>query len=44
MKSFIHHNAESVKEASKLLAQNKGKARAYAGGTDLFGLLKDYLG
>jgi NADPH-dependent glutamate synthase beta subunit-like oxidoreductase len=41
MKSFIHHNAKSVKEAVKLLAKNKGKAKAYAGGTDLIGILKD---
>jgi NADPH-dependent glutamate synthase beta subunit-like oxidoreductase len=41
MKSFIHHNAKSLREASTLLAKNKVKAKAYAGGTDLLGILKD---
>jgi NADPH-dependent glutamate synthase beta subunit-like oxidoreductase len=41
MKSFIHHNAKTVKEAAALLAKNKGKAKVYAGGTDLLGELKD---
>jgi CO/xanthine dehydrogenase FAD-binding subunit len=41
MKSFKHHNATSVQEASALLAEYKGNAMVNAGGTDLIGRLKD---
>jgi NADPH-dependent glutamate synthase beta subunit-like oxidoreductase len=41
MKSFKHHNARSLKEASALLAKYNGRARINAGGTDLLGNLRD---
>ncbi|MFP3928437.1 MAG: FAD binding domain-containing protein [Desulfobacteraceae bacterium] len=41
MRSFEHVNASSVKEASRLLEEYKGKAVAIAGGTDLLSVLKD---
>ena len=41
MKSFKHINAKSLDEAVDILEQNKEKARAIAGGTDLLGTLKD---
>ena len=41
MKRFAHHNARSIKEAGKLLAEYEGKAKANAGGTDLLGVLRD---
>jgi len=41
MKSFTHINALSVKQAVAALVKHDGKARLNAGGTDLFGLLKD---
>jgi NADPH-dependent glutamate synthase beta subunit-like oxidoreductase len=41
MKPFKHHNARSVKEATRLLAKYNGKAKANAGGTDLLGAMRD---
>jgi NADPH-dependent glutamate synthase beta subunit-like oxidoreductase len=41
MKSFIHHNARSIKEAAKLLEEYEGKAKVNAGGTDLLGAMRD---
>jgi NADPH-dependent glutamate synthase beta subunit-like oxidoreductase len=41
MKPFIHHNARSIREAVRLLAKYKGKARVNAGGTDLLGVMRD---
>ena len=41
MKPFAHYNARTVKEATKLLAEYEGKARANAGGTDLLGAMRD---
>ncbi len=41
MKSFSHVNARTVDEAIKLLKDHKGKAKLFAGGTDLLGILKD---
>lgn len=41
MKPFAHINALTVDEAVAALATYGGKARLNAGGTDLFGLLKD---
>jgi NADPH-dependent glutamate synthase beta subunit-like oxidoreductase/CO/xanthine dehydrogenase FAD-binding subunit len=41
MKSFTHHNARSLREASKLLTQYNGKAKVNAGGTDLLGAMRD---
>jgi NADPH-dependent glutamate synthase beta subunit-like oxidoreductase/CO/xanthine dehydrogenase FAD-binding subunit len=41
MKSFTHHNARSLREASKLLAKYNGKAKVNAGGTDLLGAMRD---
>jgi len=40
MRSFTHFNAQSVKEACKLLAEYDGRAVLNAGGTDLLGTLK----
>jgi len=40
MKSFIHHDARSVREAITLVNKYKGKTRLTAGGTDLLGILK----
>ena len=40
MKSFIHHDAQSIDEAVRLLKTYKGKALLNAGGTDLLGSLK----
>jgi NADPH-dependent glutamate synthase beta subunit-like oxidoreductase len=40
MKPFTHYNARSVKEATGLLAQYEGKAKANAGGTDLLGAMR----
>ncbi len=41
MKSFQHHKARSLKQATSLLAKYNGKARVNAGGTDLLGNLRD---
>lgn len=41
MKPFAHINARSVDQAVAELVKHDGKARLNAGGTDLFGLLKD---
>ncbi len=41
MKSFKHIDVKTVNEACGLLEKHKGKARVIAGGTDLFGILKD---
>lgn len=41
MKSFVHVNAQSVREAVSLLAQYRDGARLNAGGSDLIGVLKD---
>ncbi len=41
MKSFTHHNARSINEATALLKKYKGKAKINAGGTDLLGVLKE---
>jgi NADPH-dependent glutamate synthase beta subunit-like oxidoreductase/CO/xanthine dehydrogenase FAD-binding subunit len=41
VKSFIHHNARSLREASKLLKQYGGKSKVNAGGTDLLGAMRD---
>jgi len=40
MKPFTHYNARSVKEATGLLAQYEGKAKANAGGTDLLSAMR----
>ena len=41
MRTFAHHQPESVAAAVALLEQYGGRARANAGGTDLLGVLKD---
>jgi xanthine dehydrogenase YagS FAD-binding subunit len=41
MRPFTHINAQTVNEAVAILSTHKEKARLNAGGTDLFGLLKD---
>ena len=41
MRPFAHINALSVEQAVAALVKYDGKARLNAGGTDLFGLLKD---
>jgi NADPH-dependent glutamate synthase beta subunit-like oxidoreductase len=41
MKSFTHHNARTLKQASALLSKYDGKAKVNAGGTDLLGGLRD---
>ena len=41
MKAFNHVNAKTVKEAIRLLKDNRGRAKLIAGGTDLLGTLKD---
>lgn len=41
MRPFTHLNALTVKQAVAALVKHDGKARLNAGGTDLFGLLKD---
>jgi len=41
MKSFNHVDAKTVKEAVKLLKNNRGRAKLIAGGTDLLSTLKD---
>lgn len=41
MRPFTHINALTVKQAVSALAKHGGKARLNAGGTDLFGVLKD---
>lgn len=41
MKPFEHYNAQSIKEASELLKEYNGKAKANAGGTDLLGAMRD---
>jgi xanthine dehydrogenase YagS FAD-binding subunit len=41
MRPFTHINARTVKQAVTALAKHDGAARLNAGGTDLFGLLKD---
>lgn len=40
MKNFQHYNATSVDEATSLLKKFNGKAKIFAGGTDLLGTLK----
>lgn len=41
MRPFTHINARTVKQAVAALARHDGTARLNAGGTDLFGVLKD---
>lgn len=41
MKPFVHLNARTVGQAVAALVKYDGRARLNAGGTDLFGLLKD---
>jgi NADPH-dependent glutamate synthase beta subunit-like oxidoreductase/CO/xanthine dehydrogenase FAD-binding subunit len=41
MKSFNHVNAKTVRQAVKLLKDNRGRAKLIAGGTDLLNSLKD---
>jgi xanthine dehydrogenase YagS FAD-binding subunit len=41
MKNFSHRNALSIDQALASLTEFEGRARLNAGGTDLFGLLKD---
>ena len=41
MRPFTHINALTVKQAVAALVKHDGKARLNAGGTDLFGVLKD---
>lgn len=41
MRPFTHINARTVKQAVAALAKHNGQARLNAGGTDLFGVLKD---
>jgi len=41
MKPFKHYNAQSIKEATKLLSDYEGRARVNAGGTDLLGAMRD---
>jgi xanthine dehydrogenase YagS FAD-binding subunit len=41
MKPFFHSNALSIDQALATLTEYEGKARLNAGGTDLYGLLKD---
>ena len=41
MKPFAHHNARSIREATRLLAEYDGKAKVNAGGTDLLGAMRD---
>jgi NADPH-dependent glutamate synthase beta subunit-like oxidoreductase len=41
MKPFIHHSAETLGEATRLLKKYKGSARVNAGGTDLLGAMRD---
>jgi len=41
MRPFIHINARTVRQATAALAKHNGQARLNAGGTDLFGVLKD---
>jgi xanthine dehydrogenase YagS FAD-binding subunit len=41
MKTFIHHDARTLRQASALLSKYEGKAKVNAGGTDLLGGLRD---
>ena len=41
MKRFVHHTAQSMTEAVRLLKAYKGKGKANAGGTDLLGAMRD---
>lgn len=41
MRSFTHINARTIDETFAILKKYKGQARINAGGTDLFGALKD---
>jgi NADPH-dependent glutamate synthase beta subunit-like oxidoreductase len=41
VKPFVHRNARSIREAVRLLAKYKGKAKVNAGGTDLLGVMRD---
>lgn len=41
MRPFTHVNARTVRQATAALAKYNGQARLNAGGTDLFGVLKD---
>jgi xanthine dehydrogenase YagS FAD-binding subunit len=41
MRAFTHINARNVKQALEALVKYDGRARLNAGGTDLFGMLKD---
>jgi xanthine dehydrogenase YagS FAD-binding subunit len=41
MKSFAHHQPQSLTQVVALLAEYGGRARLNAGGTDLLGVLKD---
>jgi NADPH-dependent glutamate synthase beta subunit-like oxidoreductase len=41
VKPFKHYHAQSVREATALLAKYKGKAKVNAGGTDLLGAMKN---
>jgi len=40
MKPFTHHNAQSMREASRLLTKYNGKAKVNAGGTDLLAAMR----
>lgn len=41
MKPFVHYNAGSIAEATRLLRKYVGKAKVNAGGTDLLGAMRD---
>ena len=41
MKRFVHHSAQSMTEAVRLLKAHEGKAKVNAGGTDLLGAMRD---
>lgn len=41
MKAFQHKNSQSLDEAVELLLKNPNDARAFSGGTDLLGVIKD---
>ncbi|MBN1106321.1 MAG: FAD binding domain-containing protein, partial [Deltaproteobacteria bacterium] len=41
MKTFIHHNARSMREAARLLRVYNGNAKVNAGGSDLLSAMRD---